>query len=285
MANLRAIRKRIKSVGETQKITKAMKMVAAARLRRAQERVEQARPYAATINSLLEDLAGSLPETIHPFLTRRPVKKRALVVFSADRGLCGAFNSNLFRAVEQELKGETPTTLILLGRKAQVYFGKRKTEIYRMADGEFWRQFTHEKAAALAADLGRGFLDGEFDRVDLLFSEFVSILAQRPKKVTLLPVAAAEGTMENPAETPYIYEPDREEIVRKLVPKAMEVRFSLSCLNSLASEHGARMSAMDFATKNAGEMIDELTLNVNRARQGQITRDLSEIVTSAEAMK
>jgi F-type H+-transporting ATPase subunit gamma len=160
-------------------------------------------------------------------------------------------------------------------------------EVCRAVDAEFWKGFTHEKAATLAADLGHGFLGGEFDRVDLLFSEFVSILTQRPKRVTLLPLSAGEGREgeSGPAETSYLYEPDREGLVRSLVPRAMEVRFSLSCLNSLASEHGARMSAMDFATKNAGEMIDELTLNVNRARQGQITRDLSEIVTSAEAMK
>jgi F-type H+-transporting ATPase subunit gamma len=284
MANLRAIRKRIRSVGETQKITNAMKMMAAARLRRAQERVEQARPYAATINRLLGDLAGQLPATIHPFLTARPVKKRALVVFSADRGLCGAFNSNLFRAVERELRAEIPTTLVLVGRKAQVHFAKRKLEIFTKVDPEFWREFSHAKAAALAGELGKGFLEGAFDQVDLLYNEFVSIMTQRPKKVILLPVVAAEGE-KSEGEVPYLYEPSREEIVKALVPKAMEVRFSLPCLNSLASEHGARMTAMDSATRNAGEMIDDLTLKVNRARQSQITRDLSEIVTSAEAMK
>jgi F-type H+-transporting ATPase subunit gamma len=285
MANLRAIRKRIKSVGETQKITKAMKMVAAARLRRSQERVEQARPYASTINRLLEDLAGSLPETIHPYLTSRPVRKRALVVFSADRGLCGAFNSNLFRAVERELASEIPTTLVLLGRKGSVHFGKRNLDIWRNVDPDFWRKFTHERAAALAAELGRGFLDGEFDRVELLYSEFVSILTQRPKKVTLLPLSAGEGTGDERRDNAYLFEPGREAIVRALVPKVMEVRFSISCLNSLASEHGARMAAMDMATRNAGEMIDNLTLKVNRARQAMITGELSEIVTSAEAMK
>lgn len=285
MANPRAIRKRIRSVTETQKITKAMKMVAAARLRRSRERVEQARPYAETMNRLLDDLVSQLPETVHPFLTTRPTAKRALVVFSSDRGLAGAFNSSLFRAVELELKSENPTTLFLIGRKAQVHFLKRAAEHSRKVDTEFWRQFSHDRAVSLAAELGRGFLGGEFDRVELLYNEFVSVLTQRPKKVTLLPMTASETSSHEPEKSSYLFEPGLEEIVRVLVPKAMEVRFYVACLNSLASEHGARMAAMDLATRNAAEMIDELTLKVNRARQAQITRDLSEIVTSAEAMK
>lgn len=258
-------------------------MVAAARFRRAQERVEQARPYAATINELLEGLAEKIPTTIHPYLATRPVKKRALVVFSSDRGLCGAFNSSLIRATEAELRKDLPTTLILIGRKVQVYFGKRNHEIYKMADAEFWSDFSHEKATALAAELGKGFIQGDFDRVDLLFNEYLSAITQKPKVETLLPISP--GEKKETEEGSYLFEPNREEIVRALVPRAMEVRFSLPCLNSLAGEHGARMSAMDFATRNAGEMIDELTLKVNRARQAQITSELSEIVTSAEAMK
>jgi F-type H+-transporting ATPase subunit gamma len=282
MANLRVIRKRIRSVGETQKITKAMKMVAAARFRRAQERVQQARPYAETLAAILRDLSSNLPEGTHPLLTTRAVRTRVLVVFSSDRGLCGGFNSNLFRAVERDLLTGGPTKLVLIGRKAHLYFGRRKHEIHKKVEG-FWQGFGHEKAQALADELGKEFLSGEFDQVDLYYNEFRSVMTQRPKKVTLLPLTVeGEG---GASEVSYLYEPNREEIVRELVPRAMEIRFFLPCLNSLAGEFGARMTAMGSATRNADEMIDRLTLTMNRARQAQITKDLSEIVTSAEAMK
>ncbi|MFH1263273.1 MAG: FoF1 ATP synthase subunit gamma, partial [Pseudomonadota bacterium] len=150
MANLRVIRKRIRSVGETQKITRAMKMMAATRFRRAQERVQQARPYAETINRLLEELAASLPTDAHPLLTDRPVAKRLLVVFTSDRGLCGAFNSNLFRAAERDLLTGPPTSIVPIGKKAQLYFGRRKHPVHRNA-GDFWVAFSHPKAAELAS--------------------------------------------------------------------------------------------------------------------------------------
>ncbi|MFH1263347.1 MAG: FoF1 ATP synthase subunit gamma, partial [Pseudomonadota bacterium] len=175
-----------------------------------------------------------------------------------------------------------PTSIVPIGKKAQLYFGRRKHPVHRNA-GDFWVAFSHPKAAELASEIAAGFLAGEYDQVDLLYNEFVSVITQRPKKVTLLPLKATEGT--KTAQADYLYEPGRETVVRALVPKAMEVRFYVPCLNSLASEFGARMTAMDSASRNAGEMIDTLTLSMNRIRQAQITKDLSEIVTSAEAMK
>jgi F-type H+-transporting ATPase subunit gamma len=288
MPNLSAIRKRIRTVASTQKITKAMKMVAAARFRRAQEREAQAKPYAETINQLLEDLSTTIPSGVHPLLGGRPVKKRALIVLSSDRGLCGAFNSNLFRFVERELIAmpEVSTALVLVGRKANQYFGKKTVDVLRR-EPKFWVNFRHETAAALADDLAKQYLENVIDRVDIAYNEFISVISQKPTLIQLLPIATSEKQVVSAPEVdiPYIFEPNREDIVKALVPKAVEVRFFVPCLNSQASEYGARMTAMDSATRNAGEMIDTLTLSMNRARQANITRELMEIISGAEAIK
>lgn len=290
MANLRDIRKRIRSVQSTKKITKAMKMVAAAKLRRAQEAAEQSKPYAKAINGLLANLVSQGVGAGHPLLTARPVQKRLLVIFSSDRGLCGAFNSGLFRKVEKELQESAiPTELLLIGRKAQVYFSRRAYTIYKKQDS-FWAKFSHQACSELATELLKAYTEGTFDRIDLMYNEFLSVITQRPILTTFVPVtteAKPELKIEeaqNTAEVPPVFEPTKEFILNALVPKAVEVRFYQPCLQSMASEFGARMSAMDSATRNAGDMIDSLTLTMNRVRQANITRELVEIISGAEAV-
>ena len=286
MASIRDIRKRIRSVQSTKKITKAMKMVAAAKLRRAQEAAEQSKPYAASINQLLQDLVAQGVGGDHPLLKSREVKKRLLVVFSSDRGLCGAFNSGLLRKTEKELQeNSVPTELVLIGKKATSYFSRRSYPIWKKVDG-FWANFSHANASALAQELLAAFTSGEFDRVDLAYNEFLSIMSQVPKVETFAPILTApvekvEVAGVGPAP---IFEPNKEAILNALLPKAVEVRFYQPCLQSLASEYGARMSAMDSASRNAGEMIDGLTLTMNRVRQANITRELVEIISGAEAV-
>ncbi|HLG20457.1 MAG TPA: ATP synthase F1 subunit gamma [Bdellovibrionota bacterium] len=282
MANLRVIRKRIRTVASTRKITKAMKMVAAAQFRRFEDRVRQATPYAQKLDELLLDLRRSVRTAVHPLLEERPVQKRALVVFTSDRGLCGAFNANVLRQLEREMTENPATILVPAGRKGIGYVTRRNYPLLRSVN-DLWGKYTFEKAAALADELVQGFVEKKYDRIDLLFSEFRSVISQRPKKMTLAPIAAQQSDGES--VLPPIYEPNREEILKALVPRAIRIRFYVAGLNSLASEFGARMTAMDSATRNAGEMIDKLTLDMNRARQATITKELMEIIAGAEALK
>ena len=288
MASLRDIRKRIRSVQSTKKITKAMKMVAAAKLRRAQEAAEQSKPYAQAITKLLSDLVAEGVGAGHALLSPRPVKKRLIVVLSSDRGLCGAFNSGLIRKIDREIaQSDVPVELALIGRKAQSYYARRAVTIWKKID-QFWSGFNHAKASDLARELTQAYVDGAFDRVDLAYNEFVSVMTQTPRIETFAPIAA--GPVSQNAETtvegavPAVFEPNKKEILEALMPKAVEVRFYQPCLQSQASEFGARMSAMDSATRNAGDMIDSLTLTMNRVRQANITRELVEIISGAEAV-
>jgi F-type H+-transporting ATPase subunit gamma len=283
MANLRAIRNRIRSVTSTQKITKAMKMVAAARFRRAQQAVQQSRPYSRKAEELLTPLLATVSKAAHPYLTERPVQKRALVVMTSDRGLCGSFNHSILRRLEEELRDKgVQTHVVPLGKKAAQFVAKRKISTILKPEG-FWTGFTYDRAAALTDELAKAFVEGGVDRVDLLYNEFVSVISQKPKLVTILPLVAPEAAGEGQAET--IYEPGLAELVAALVPKMVNVRLYSACLNSLASEFGARMTAMDSATRNATEMIDRLTLHMNRARQATITNELMEIISGAEALR
>lgn len=264
-----------------------MKMVAAAKLRRAQESAEQSKPYAASINKLLQDLVAQGVGSEHPLLKSREVKKRLVVVFSSDRGLCGAFNSNLLRKVERDLiESPVPTELVLIGKKANSYFARKSFPIWKKIDA-FWTNFSHASSSALAQELLDAFTTGTFDQVDLFYNEFISIMSQIPKIETFAPIMTGKSTkveaVESAGAAP-IFEPNKEAILKALLPKAVEVRFYQPCLQSLASEFGARMAAMDSATRNAGEMIDGLTLTMNRVRQANITRELVEIISGAEAV-
>jgi F-type H+-transporting ATPase subunit gamma len=286
MANLKAIKKRIVSVKNTSKITKAMKMVSAAKLRRAQENVVAARPYAKKLGEVLGRLTAISDADSSPLQQKREVKNALLLVVTSDRGLCGGFNTNLCKAAERfvrEHKDEYPSLSVMtIGRKGYEYL-KNRQKIYKNQQGVF-AKLSYQTAAFLAAEVIDGFLAEEYDEVFLIYNAFRSVMAQDITLERLLPVAppAAEPTEELPPV--YIYEPDKEALLKELLPKNVEVQIFRALLESNASEHGARMTAMDSATKNANEMIGKLTLQFNRARQAAITTELIEIISGAESL-
>ena len=286
MATLKAIRKRIGSIRNTQQITKAMKMVSAAKLRRAQEAVLAARPYAEKMAALLQNLSARVAAEAHPLLTAREEKKVLLLLLTADRGLCGGYNSNLIRAAEGFLRsqrGEKEIQLAVVGRKGVDYFRRRKVEMAERYINIGARP-AEELAAELAEKLIARFLQGECDAVYMLYSRFRSALSQVPTMEKLAPVAAEKDEGEGQA-TEYLYEPGLEALLSSLLPKVVEVGIYRALLEASAGEHGARMTAMDSATSNAAEMISTLTLQMNRARQASITKELLEVVSTAEALK
>lgn len=283
MANLRAIRNRIRSVKSTQKITKAMKMVAAARLRRAQEKVMQSRPYQKKIEELFGRLAQATNE--HPLLQKREVHKRLVIVIASDRGLCGAFNSTLFRTVMKDLKQSSVETFVIpIGKRAASFLGNRNMKMQENLR-TFWSTFSHDQSLGLAERLMKLYMDKEFDRIDVYYNEFISVMNQKPKMMTLLPVSPVADADKKEETINYTFKPDQNTILKSLVPKAIDIRLYVAALNSLAGEFGARMTAMDSATRNAGEMIEDLTLNMNRVRQAAITNELIEIISGASAIQ
>ncbi len=286
MATLKAIRKRISSIRNTQQITKAMKMVSAAKLRRAQEAAVAARPYAEKMTDLLKNLAARVASNAHPLLTAREEKRILLVLLTSDRGLCGGYNANLIRAAEAFIRrqsGEKEVQLTLVGRKGADHFRRRRAEI---ADRYINILATPPEVLAveIAEKLIHRFVSGETDAVYILYSSFRSALSQVPTLEKLLPVTVT-ATAEVEQLTEYLYEPGIQEILASLLPKITEVAVQRALLEATASEHGARMTAMDSATTNASKMMGTLTLQMNRARQASITRELMEIVGTAEALK
>jgi F-type H+-transporting ATPase subunit gamma len=286
MATLKIIRKRITSIRNTQQITKAMKMVSAAKLRRAQEAALMARPYADKMNDILANLSARVSRAAHPLLTAREEKRIELVLVTSDRGLCGGYNANLIRAAEAFIRrqdGGKEILPALVGRKGADYYRRRRGET-----GERYLNFLstppEELAVAIAAKLINRFVDGETDAVYLLYSHFRSALSQVPTLEKILPVALSEN-QEPEQLTEYLYEPGAEELLSSLLPKITEIKIQRALLEATASEHGARMTAMDSATTNASKMMGSLTLQMNRARQASITRELMEIVGTAEALK
>jgi F-type H+-transporting ATPase subunit gamma len=294
-ASLRDIRKRIASVRSTRQITKAMKMVAAAKLRRAQENILATRPYAAKMLEVLRSLAARTSPDAHPLLYRREPRRIELVVFTSDRGLCGAFNMNLIqkaeRFVEEEKGGADSLTLSFIGRKGRDYFRKKKVTI-RQEYVNLFGKVDYPLAARIGQDLGKSYVAERVDAIYLLYSEFKSAIQQRLVLEKILPLApdllkeAEKGKeVSTTAAVDYIYEPSEVEILGKILPMYVEVQVYRAMLESVASEFGARMTAMENATNNAGEMIDKLTLVYNKARQAAITKELIEIVSGAEALK
>jgi F-type H+-transporting ATPase subunit gamma len=286
MASLKSIRKRISSVKSTQQITKAMKMVAAAKLRRAQEAAQQARPYAQKLAELLQMLAARAGEEAHPLLATREAEQRIdVILVTSDRGLCGGHNTNLIRKTETFIREHSAAQVRLtaIGNKAFMHFRKRAVGV---AD-----QYTHLHAGPdhalamkLAQQLAERFITGETDAVYLIYSQFRSAISQLPTVERLLPVPAEPGD-ENATLIDYIYEPDEATLLDRLLRQYIITLLDRAFLESVASELGARMTAMDSATRNAREMIDRLTLDMNRARQAAITKELMEIVGGAEALK
>jgi len=283
MANLKAIKKRIVSVKNTRQITKAMKMVSAAKLRRAQENVVAARPYAKKLGEVLARLTAISDADASPLQEKREAKNALLLVVTSDRGLCGGFNTNLCKAADRfvnENKAKYASLSVMtIGRKGFEYL-KNRQKVYKNQVGVL-NKFTYQTAALLAKEVIDGFLAEEYDEVFLIYNAFRSVMAQDITLEPLLPVAPAASEELPPV---YIYEPDKEALLNELLPKNVEVQIYRSMLESTAAEHGARMTAMDSASKNADEMIGKLTLQYNRARQAAITTELIEIISGAESI-
>ena len=284
------IRRRIRSVKNTQQITKAMKMVAAARLRRAQERMFAARPYAAGLRTVLSSIAKRVNVDAHPLLQPREENKILLLVVTADRGLCGAFNANVIRNAQNAMRdhaGWQNVELLPIGRKAIDFFKRRPVPIRRQA-AQIFQALSLDTARGIAKSLIDDFLSGEIDAVYVVYNEFKSIMAQTVRLERLLPIESTWGDQEQEQQqqqeaVDYIYEPTPEEILNDLLPKHIEFQLYRILLESAAAEQGARMTAMESATKNAVDMIAALTLSYNRIRQAAITKEIIEIVSGASA--
>ena len=289
MANLLDIRRRIKSVKNTQQITKAMKMVSASKLRRAQERVINARPFAQKMAEVLADLASQTTEDFHhPLMDQRGDERYLVVLVTADKGLCGAFNANLIKAAQVFIR-ENPgkqIEFLTVGRKGRDFF-RRRAEVtgeYVGLTGKGRVEFS--EALEVADDIIKRFTENEeIDKVFLIFAEFKTVLTQRIVVEQLLPISQTSTDDAAEAESiDYIYEQPPAEVFTRLLPRLVETQIFRALLESIASEQGARMTAMDAASKNAGELISTLTLNLNRARQAAITREIIEIVSGASAL-
>jgi F-type H+-transporting ATPase subunit gamma len=289
MATLRDIQRRIRSVQSTQKITKAMKLVAASKFRRAQERLLEARPYAKKMNELLGSLVERAGDITHPLLARRDMGRKRLVIVTADKGLCGAFNSNILRESLRFLReaDEASVTLIVVGKKARDFYRRRQFAIKSELLG-FWDRLAYSHAQEIANGVMRDYLAEEVDEVQLMYNEFRSVAVQRPVRQQLLPIQAdAESDDKDDAgpSEEYIYEPGPESILASLLPRHVTTQVYRALMESAAGEYGARMTAMESASKNAREMINVLTIQYNKARQERITKELLDIVGGAEALR
>jgi F-type H+-transporting ATPase subunit gamma len=291
MPSLLDIRRRVRAVKSTQQITKAMKMVAASKLRRAQERTQQARPFAAQMLRVLNSLASRVDPTAHPLLDERAIPRSGgrvlLFVVTADRGLCGSFNANVIKQSSQFI-AETPgreIALGLIGRRGRDYFAKRNFDV-RYEQVNLFATVKYEDAKTIAKAGMDAFLGGEVDSVYLVYNEFKSVMVQRVVVERLLPIPrleiqAPEGTA---AATDYLYEPSAEHLLTNLIPTHVEVQVFRALLESNAAFYAAQMTAMDAATRNSGDMIESLTLYMNKVRQAAITREIIEVVSGAQAL-
>jgi F-type H+-transporting ATPase subunit gamma len=289
MPSLKAIRKRIVSVKNTRKITRAMKLVAAAKLRRAQDTMLAARPYAAALSNVVSELSAVAGKDAHPLFEEREAKRVAIVVVTSDRGLAGAFNSNVIKSVERFVANELPTvqevSLRLIGKKANQHFARRnaKIESYDLAPTSANALTQSRETANRVID---DFLSKKVDRVYVVYNEFKNAGSQVVRVNQVLPVKPekSDKTAEGP-QTDYLYEPSKEQLLTRLVPLFVQIQIYRASLESIAAFFGAQMMAMENATKNAGEMINRYTLQYNRARQASITKELLEIIGGAEALK
>ncbi|MBL6449921.1 ATP synthase F1 subunit gamma [Fulvivirga sp. 29W222] len=291
MANLKEVKGRIQSVTSTQQITKAMKMVAAAKLRRAQDNITQMRPYAQKLTTMLQNLSSQEGDAEQSqFSEVRAIEKVLIMVVTSDKGLCGAFNSNVFKAVNRHIKENYQTqfdkgnvTILTIGKKARDYFEKRDYNVI----SDYWDMFSpvsFEKSTEASEYAMARFTEGKYDRVDLIYNEFKNVATQIMRVEQYLPVLPPEKDADSKFQVDYIYQPSREEIVKDLIPKSLKIQVYKAILDSNAAEHGARMTAMDQATDNAGELLKELRLTYNRTRQAAITKEILEIVAGAEAL-
>ena len=289
MATLRELRTRVASISNIQRVTNAMQMVAAAKMRRAQDAILAARPYAVQLDLLLRRLQGSVDTSQHTLLAESKGERALLVVVTADRGLCGGFNGNICRRAQGELQQAGPDSvqLVTVGRKGRDYFRNRGIE-ETLDYPDLFSALDYGQAVAIGQDLIRRFREGEVDRVSLVFSEFRSVSQQVPVVTQLLPIAPAEegeavGGHDDPSPN-YLFEPDPDVLLEQLVPRQVNVQIWRALLESNAGFFAAQMTAMDNATKNAGEIIEELTREMNKERQASITLELMDIVGGAEAV-
>ncbi|MBI2215117.1 MAG: ATP synthase F1 subunit gamma [Acidobacteria bacterium] len=276
------IRRRIRSVKNTQQITKAMKMVAAAKLRRAQDRIVSARPYAGAISQILASVASRVNPEQHPLLAEREEKRVLLLVVTGDKGLAGAFNGNIFKATFNAMRerGWSEVQLIPIGRKASEYF-RRRTVPIRLQAPTVFQALSLKSAGQIANVAVEDFTEDRIDAVYAVYNEFRSIISQVVRVEKLLPIERAKNVEPT---IDYLYEPSPEQILKDLIPKHLEFQIYKILLDSAAAEQGARMTAMEAATKNAADMIDSLTLSYNRIRQAAITKEIIEIVSGAAAL-
>jgi F-type H+-transporting ATPase subunit gamma len=282
MASTIEIRRRIRSTKNMQQLTKAMKMVSAAKLRRAQDRIFAARPYAAALREVLTSIATRVENITHPLLEPREAERNVLlVVVTADRGLCGAFNSNILRAAINAIHDHNweSVSVVAIGRKAMDFFKKRPFPVRHAA--QLMQALSHEESHTIAMKLTEDFISGHADAVYVIYNEYKSIMAQVVRVERLLPIERAWDEQANAVD--YLYEPGPLEILSELLPKHIEYQLYRTLLESAAAEQGARMTAMEAATKNASDMINHLTLTYNRIRQAAITKEIIEIVSGAAA--
>jgi F-type H+-transporting ATPase subunit gamma len=291
MANLKEVRNRITSVSSTQQITKAMKMVSAAKLKRATNAIVQLRPYAGKLKEMLANLSASLEDGSSPFLQEREPVRILVVVVTSNRGLAGAFNANVIKTTNNliaekysaQLKAGN-VSIIGIGKKGQEYYNRRKYSVIG-DNNELFHDLNFINVSKVTESIMDGFLKGDYDRVELVYNRFKNAAVQFLTVEQLLPVTKSEKKPEaNVHQVDYILEPSQEEIVEKLIPKSVKIQVYKAVLDSYASEHGARMTAMDKATDNAGELIKALKLSYNQARQAAITTELTEIVSGAAAL-
>lgn len=293
MPNLKEVRIRIASVKSTQQITSAMKMVAASKLRKAQNAILKMRPYAAKLKDILQNLSASLDSgDANVYTQQRTVEKVLLVVITSNRGLCGAFNTNVLRTATQRILldyapqyNSGKLNILTIGRKATEYFNKKGYHVISSHDSIF-DNLTYENVAVIASGVMNDFATGKYDKVELIYNQFKNAAVQKLSVEQFLPVEAPGQTEEvSKINTDFIFLPSKEEIVNELIPKSLRIQFYKAILDSNAAEHGARMTAMHQATENAGDLIKELNLAYNKARQAAITKEILEIVSGAEALK
>jgi F-type H+-transporting ATPase subunit gamma len=291
MPSLIDLRRRVRAVKNTQQITKAMKMVAASKLRRAQQRIMNARPFAVQMQRVLGRVAARVDASLHPLLEQRPIgpaSKTLIVIVSADKGLCGSFNTNIIKAGGSFIAASPRTCILgLVGRKGRDYFGRRGFEVLFEEVGLFQR-LRYADAQAIAETSIEAFVSGRVDRVMVIYNEFKSVMSQRVVVDQLLPLVRADVdgapvTVTADNQVDYLYEPSPQEIFDQLLPRHVEVQVYRALLESNAAFFAAQMTAMDTATKNSGEMIASLTLYMNKVRQAAITREIIEVVSGAQA--
>ncbi len=282
MANLKEIRARITSVGSTMQITSAMKMVSAAKLKRAQDAITQMRPYANKLSELLVNLSSTLEDSEGGvYAQAREVKSILIVAVTSNRGLCGAFNNNVIKSAKVLAENYEQASFVTIGKKASEYFAKNGYQVISSHD-DLYNDLSFANTSAIAQDLMDHFVEGRYDKVVVVYNQFKNAASQNLMTEAYLPVETSANDTATIGD--YIFEPKKEKIVAELIPKSLKIQLFKAVLDSHASEHGARMTAMHKATDNAGELKRELTLTYNKARQAAITGEILEIVGGAEAL-